>query len=298
MGTAPEIAVVATDERYELAEGPFWDPGRQQLHWVDIEAGAVMTGRLESAGKITVVDRVNFTGRVGAMAPSSTGDWVIAIEDRLWFRDASGALEQSAPLISGRDRRLNDGRPDANGRYIVGSLTTTGPSETETLVAFDDHATVLDRDLKLSNGLAWSEDGRTLFSVDTGRRTVFRRDWDPVSGTAGEREIYLVVPDGDPDGIALDVSGALWIALWGSGRVDRYTSDGELDYSVSVAAPHVSSVAFAGEDLKTLVITTASHTLEPEGRLSFPNAGGLFTWTSGVAGVPQPLWKRGRETRA
>ena len=38
-------AGVATDEPHHLGEGPTWDPSRERLLWVDIEAGTVHTGR-------------------------------------------------------------------------------------------------------------------------------------------------------------------------------------------------------------------------------------------------------------
>jgi sugar lactone lactonase YvrE len=63
-----------------------------------------------------------------------------------------------------------------------------------------------------------------------------------------------------------------------------------LDRSIRVPAPHVSSVAFAGPDLDTLVITTATQDLTEEQLTASPLSGKLFTARPGVRGLPVPPW--------
>ncbi|KHL04755.1 SMP-30/gluconolactonase/LRE family protein, partial [Sinomonas humi] len=77
---------------------------------------------------------------------------------------------------------------------------------------------------------------------------------------------------------------------WGLGEVRRYSPDGELTESVSVPAPHTSSVVFAGPELDTLVITTATQDLTDAQLAEYPASGRLFTARPGVHGLPQPLW--------
>jgi sugar lactone lactonase YvrE len=129
-----------------------------------------------------------------------------------------------------------------------------------------------------------------MYSIDTLRQTVFVRDYDPQTGTAGPREPFLTVDEGYPDGMCLDVDEHLWIAMWGLGQVHRYSPAGGLVSVIEVPAPHVSSVAFAGPGLDTLVITTATQDLTDEQLARFPDSGRLFTASPGVAGLPQALW--------
>ncbi len=49
-------------------------------------------------------------------------------------------------------------------------------------------------------------------------------------------------------------------------------------------------VAFAGEDLRTLVITTASAELSDEDRQSHPDSGRLFSVRVDVPGLPVATW--------
>ena len=175
----------------------------------------------------------------------------------------------------------------------MGTLSLEGPSEREVLVRVEADArlTVLDDDLALSNGLAWSSDGRRMFSVDTLRHTVAVRDYDPGSGAVGPRRVHLRLDDGLPDGIAMDAADHLWVAIWGGGEVRRYAPDGTLVDRIATGAPHTSSVAFAGDDLGTLVITTATSELSDDQLRAHPGSGRLFTAPVDVPGLPVAPWK-------
>jgi len=283
----------ATEERYILAEGPFWDAPRERLLWVDIEAGFVLSGRLHEDGRIEDVSTVAFPGRVGAVASSEDGDWIVAVDGELLRRSRLGAVTHGPRLVpADSGRRLNDGKPDPSGRYLVGTLSMVGDTGSEELFVVDgDGVRTLDDDVTLSNGLAWACDGRTLYSIDTGAGVVYRRPWDPATSEAGPREELLRITDGGfPDGMTIDAEDHLWVAIWGAGQVRRYTPAGTLDRVVEVPASFVSSVAFAGEDLGTLVITTSLRDLDERGRAEQPDAGRLFTLRPGVRGAPQPLW--------
>lgn len=284
---------VAVDEAFDLGEGPVWDPIRQQVLWVDIRTGRVLTGVLRSDGAIDVLEQTRFPGTVGAVAVSAAGEWLVAGTDRLRYRSADGSRVSSLKLLPpDSGRRLNDGKPDPAGRFVVGTLSLDAPSRTETLVVVDSDGSVmmLDGDLTLSNGLAWTPDGATLYSVDTIDGAVYRREYDVATGTAGPRSLLLAVTDGSPDGMCLDAEGHLWIAIWGGGQVRRFAPDGRFVSAIDVPAPNVSCVTFAGPDLDTLVITTATQDMTQEELAESPSSGFVFTAVPGVRGFPSPLW--------
>jgi sugar lactone lactonase YvrE len=283
----------ATDERYVLAEGPTWDPVREALLWVDVEAGLVMVGHLRADGRIAVRETVSLGETIGAVAVDAKGDWVIAGAGRLYVRSADGVVRPGRRILApGCGRRLNDGKPDPAGRLLVGTLSLAGEMSgmEELLVVRGDRIDRIDADLTLSNGLAWSADGSTLYSVDTLRRVVFRRPWDAATGSWGERSVHLSFEAGHPDGICLDAEEHLWVAMWGLGEVRRHAPDRGLVATIHVPAPHPSSVAFAGPDLDVLVITTARRDLTADERERYPGAGALFTTRPGVRGLPPALW--------
>src|SRR5947209_11369217 len=284
--------VPATTERFRLGEGPVWDAVRQRLLWVDILAGQVLEGRLND-GRVGVSRRWDFPGMVGAVAVGPDGDLLVAAQEQLvLLRNDGSRLDGRRIVPPGEHRRLNDGGTDPAGRFVVGTLALDGSSERELLVRLeaDGGLTEFDGDLKLSNGLAWSTDGAWMFNVDTLRRVIYVRRYDAASGVVGDRRVHLRFSDRFPDGIAMDSADHLWVALWGAGEVRRYSPDGELAERVTVPAPHTSSLAFAGNDLKQLVITTATAELTERQLVEYPDSGRLFVLTVEVAGQATVPW--------
>lgn len=301
------LASVASPRSHALGEGPVWDAPRGRLLWVDIDAGAVHEGRI-AGDRVTrsrswAVDRT-----VGAVVPAADGGLLVAGEHRLWTIDGPGTgstptdgIEEEAPqsrrsgprlLPHGSTRRLNDAACDPAGRLLVGSLSRDGARGGESLwqVGLDGVTTLLDSDLTLSNGLDWSPDGRLLYSVDSIPGVVWVRSYDPATGATGPREAWLRMRDGTPDGLCVDAAGDVWIAAWGAGEVRRYSRAGELTGVVEVPAPHTTSVAFAGEGLDLLVITTATAELSAAELETFPLSGRLFSARVGVAGKAATAW--------
>ncbi len=280
------IAAPATDRVFRLAEGPVWDDRHQQLLWVDITVGDLVFGRLEG-DRVEVQRSIPFPATVSAVALTETDTWLVAAHDRLALVGADGVLAQTESLLDGSQRRFNDGQVDARGRFWVGTLRLDGDSTSEELVRIDDGGvTVIDNDLTLANGMAWSSDTTRFYSVDTMTRTIRVRHDGPKSSDLGDWSVFATLERGYPDGICIDRDDHLWVAVWGEGAVVRFSPTGELVDRIEVDAPHTSSVTFAGADRDVLVITTASDELDAGRRAAFPRSGCLFTVRPGVRGVP------------
>jgi sugar lactone lactonase YvrE len=281
-------AVVASAAAYSLGEGPLWDAPRRRVFWVDIDAGTVHEGHLD--GDRVVHTRSRTVDRtVGAVVCSAGGELLVAGAQSV--ATISGDHE-TVLLAPGSQRRLNDGACDPAGRFLVGTLPFGDARGHETLVRLeaDGSVTVLDHDLSLSNGLAFSPDGTLLYSIDSRPGVVWVRAYDPVTGATGPRREWLRVTDGLPDGLCVDAEGHLWIAVWGAGEVRRHTPDGRLAGVVEVAAPHTTSVAFVGDRLDRLLITTATAELTAEQLTAWPDSGRLFLADVGVTGLPVTAW--------
>lgn len=285
----------ATDERFELGEGPVWDAARRRLLWVDIHGRAVLDGVL-TGERLVVRRRIEFDSMVGAVAVGPDGTLLVAAQRQLVVVRPDGTRSAGPRIVApDEDRRLNDGKTDPAGRFVVGTLSLGAASRREVLVRLepDGRLTGIDDDLTLSNGLAWSTDGTRMYSVDTLRRTVFVRDYDVATGAVGARTTHLTLDEGYPDGIAMDAADHLWVAVWGGGEIRRYDPRGTLVARVAVPAPHTSCVAFAGDDLRLLVITTATADLAPDDLRRFPDSGRVFTLPVDVPGHPVPAWSGG-----
>ena len=285
------VAQPATEEQFVLGEGPVWDATRERLLWVDIVRGLVLEGVLEG-DRIRVTARHEFPQTVGAVAVAADGSLLVAAHGHLVVVDGIGDRSDGPRVVpSGQDRRLNDGTPDPVGRYLVGTRAF-GPSTSEELVLIgaDGSVNVIDDDLTLANGLAWSPDGALLYTVDTLIGDIWVRDYDVATGATGERRLFVHVTDGYPDGICTDSEGHVWVAIWSRGEVRRLDPRGEVVGTVIVPAPHTSSVAFAGPDLDVLVITTATDELDDASLAAYPDSGRLFVAHVGIAGTPVAHW--------
>jgi sugar lactone lactonase YvrE len=285
------VAHPASSVSCKLGEGPLWDADRRRVLWVDILRGEVLEGTLDD-DKVILAGLRSFDGMVGAVVADAQGRLLVAGQESLIVEETDGSRVVGPRIVpEGVDSRTNDGAVDPQGRFLIGTLALDDRRDQERLVRVDDERlTLIDDDLGLSNGLAWSPDGSLFYSVDTAAQTIWVRDYDGPSGTVGERREHLVLDSGHPDGICIDSEGGLWVAVWGAGEVRHFSPAGELLDTVSVAAPHTSSVAFVGPDLDLLLITTAQKDLTDEQLAEWPDSGRLFAVRVGVTGLPLTSW--------
>jgi sugar lactone lactonase YvrE len=291
MSVVRTTAVAATGPAYMLAESPVWDGRRERLYWVDIPTGSVIEGRLTD-DVVQEQRRWSRAETVSAVCPAEDGSLLVAGRDALHRLDPERGWQERGPALIEGGRRLNDGGCDPAGTFVVGSLDLSGDGGDEVLLhtgAGPEHP--LRTGVGLSNGVDWSEDGTRVFHVDSARRTVASARYDAAEGTATGWATLFDVPDGIPDGLALDADGLLWVACWGAGEVRRYDRAGRLLHVVAVDAPLTSSFAFAGPALDVLVITTAREGLSAEDIARHPASGSLFVAHPGVRGRPLTRWR-------
>ncbi|WP_044439936.1 SMP-30/gluconolactonase/LRE family protein [Agreia bicolorata] len=277
---------------YVLSEGPIWHAATETLVWVDIEAGLVLRGELDECGRVAVTRRTELGEYVGCAIPLDGDRILVALTHSLAIVGADGLVERGSELLPAH-QRLNDGSIDPQGRLVVGSLSLSGDANDNVLLRLETtgELTVLDDDLGLSNGLGWSPNGAVFYSTDTAIRTIFRRSYG--AETIGAREPFIVFDEGVyPDGLTVDASGRLWVAIWGGHGVRVFDDRGDelAELGVRIPAPHSSSVAFAGPALDQLVITSASRDLDGAERMRWPDAGGLFGARPDARGIPSTPW--------
>jgi sugar lactone lactonase YvrE len=281
----------ACDEHYELAEGPYWDAPRERLLWVDILRGLVLEGGL-AGDSVRVSKEHRFDGMVGAVVVAGDGSLLVAGQEGLVVIEPDGTRTSGPRIIAeGVAARTNDGATDPFGRFLVGTLSLGREANRECLyrVDIDGSLFTIDSDLTLSNGLAWSPDGRTFYSVDTLAGIVWKREY---SDPLGARERFLSIDGGYPDGICIDAQGNLWVAVWGSAEVRKFSPQGEQTAVVHTSAPHTSSVAFVGRHLDRLLITSGRQHLNAQQLAAFPDSGLLFLADVDAVGVPTIPWSR------
>lgn len=280
---------VAVPAGAELGERPVWDAANQCQIWVSILDGELH--RYWPPGRDSVFAAVGVA--VGAAAPRRGGGYVLAAADgfRLLRGDGSAEGAPLRPAGMGEDVRFNDGACDPAGRFWAGTATLDGSPGGGALYRLDPDGTMTEvfGGVTESNGLGWSPDVTAFYYIDSGAvaPTVRRFGYDPFSAEIFNESdlIEFGAGDGIPDGLAVDIEGCLWIAMWGGGCVRRYSPAGELLAIWPVPVSQPTCPGFGGPGLDELYLTTAWQELDSQRRDAEPLAGHLLVTRPGVAGL-------------
>lgn len=268
-----------------LGEGACWDPVGPYVWFTDIKGRKIH--RLDPAtGARQSWDTPD---QPGFALPRAGGGLVVGMPYGLYhFDSGTGAFTQIISVEGDRyGNRLNDGFCDAQGRLWFGSMDDAGKEPTGALYRWTGGNPVMMEDgIIITNGPTISADGRTLYHTDTMGRTTFAYDLS-AEGTLSNKRVFAQIEDGAgyPDGMAVDVEGCVWIALYAGWGIRRYAPDGTLLGKVPFPVANVTKLAFGGKDGRTVYATTAAQGLSAAERAAQPLAGGLFTFDSPVAGL-------------
>jgi sugar lactone lactonase YvrE len=93
----------------------------------------------------------------------------------------------------------------------------------------------------------------------------------------------------EPDGACVDAEGFVWNAQWGGNRVVRYAPDGSKNFVLDMPVSQATCVAFGGNNLNLLAVTSARIGLSDEAMAQQPQAGNLFIFQTDVTGLPE-VW--------
>lgn len=271
----------------ELGEGPVWDEERNQLVWLDIPRRTA-----HMFAPATGVHRTSaLPWQVSCIVADQEDGFVLAGERGVWRADADlQPTEQLTELPLASGTRTNDGGCDAEGRLWIGSADERADGTRGGLwrVNHDGIVELIRSGISMSNGIGWTADGHRCFHVDTRAHAVDVLSLDS-NGDVVATDRFADV-DGMPDGLAVDLEGGVWIAVWDRAEVRRYASDGHVDTIIRVDGGFVTSCAFGPPGSHKLYITTASQS-EPGGPAA---AGALFVADVGIDGVPARRFGRPR----
>lgn len=281
-------AEVALEMRSGVGESPVWDDRRGELLFVDMVRASVH--RFSPATGSTRSFDVPFP--VSCVALRQDDDGLILAGGRSFFvvdRDGAQLSSFGEFRLLAEDVAFNDGKVDPRGRLVVGSMDERGERPTGALYMLeaDGSVRVLLEQVTISNGLAWSLAGDTCYFIDSVCHLVEAFDVDAESGRLSNRRAVTAIADSVPDGMAIDAEGLLWVACWGGGRVDRIDpATGTVCETIPLPVSQVASVAFGGDALDQLFITTARDGLDA-GQLELEDhAGDLFVAIPGARGLP------------
>jgi sugar lactone lactonase YvrE len=288
------VVTCVLEAQAQLGECPVWSAGEQALYWVDIRAPAVH--RLDPETSETKTWEL--PQRVGSIALRQDGGAIVTLPDGFHALDfETGKLEFLAgPAEHVPGTRFNDGKVSPDGRFWAGTMDEKSLSRpVAALYRLDPDGTVrrMVDGLIVSNGLAWTSDGRTMFHSDSKGQVIWAYDYRPEDGTISDRRVVARPTEqvGRPDGGAADMAGFYWSAGISAGVLNRWAPDGGLDRRIPLPCSTPTMPCFGGSDMKTIFITSARHGVAADVLAAKPLSGGIFAVRVDVPGVPVAKFK-------
>ena len=123
--------------------------------------------------------------------------------------------------------RFNDGRLDSNGRFLIGTMSYPEiiPNKGKLYSYFEGNYTTLLNDITISNGIAFTNDDKTMFYIDTPTKKVSKFNYDLKNGTISNKSDFIVFDTASlPDGMCIDSKQHLFIAEWGGSCISKWDS--------------------------------------------------------------------------
>lgn len=247
----------------KFTESPRWHEGK--LWFLDIHDKRIKTadleGRIETAVELPFIPNAFGFWRDGSLL---VGDAM----QRLIYRWDGEALKPLANLAEITTFCLSDGIVDAHDRMYVGDIgynffdTTLKPVDTCVIACVnpDGSARVVAEGLSFPNGMVIPPDGKTLIVAETmgHRLTAFDIGAD---GSLANRRVYAQLPEEvNPDGIALDAEGAVWLANpEGEFGAMRVREGGEIVERIKLDTSCYATALGGPERQQLLLCASASH---------------------------------------
>jgi sugar lactone lactonase YvrE len=264
----------------EVGEGPIFLG--DSLLWVDIPAGKVYKTNLASLDTATT----SFDLPIGAVAPCENSEnLALATKDgfALW---SDGRLDFRDPFLLGSDYRMNDAKCDARGRFWGGSCQLDFQPGKGKLHRWEggNSDTIMVESMSLPNGIGWNSDNTLMYLADSITKKVYVSDFDLADDFVPTFRELISIDVGVPDGLAVDMDGCIWLAVWGGSRISKISPQGKIieEHHFPVSQP--SSCAFGSDG--TLYVTSATAGISEADLKKEPLAGSLFTLATTTTGVP------------
>jgi len=298
------VEVVAKNIFSTVGEGPHWEESTGKLLCVDILSGTFH--KYHVASKTT--ESISLGDAATFIIPREKQGYVAGLGREIVALDFDEKKTETLASIEKRgENRFNDAKCDSSGRLWAGSMG----GEPEPAIV-DRHKGILgcldisgtwtqhEDGIDISNGMAWSSDGKTFFYIDSIPRKVFAYDYDSDHGTISNKRIlydfepFPVNEVGVPDGCCIDADDHLWVAMFfGSRIVEIDTKTGTRLRDISLPTQNITSCCWGGESYSDLYVTCGRRGISDEIFLtSQPLAGSLFCIKGlGAKGLPGNIYK-------
>jgi len=245
------------DSKTLLGESSFYLHKTKEIVFLDLLNPSILFYSIKN--KTLSKEKLNLPKPLGNIYPMNNGKFIISslnglhIYDRIkktikYFQDVR--KENELNNIS-----YNDGTISKNKLWI--GLSHLKENKNLGYFGYLQNNTFnkIDGGFKVSNGPAIDENQNFLYFSDSFNSTIFQYNLK----TLKKKLIYKFKKNqGFPDGIALDNQQGLWVAHWAGGQVSRINlKTKKIDVVLKIPALNVTSIAFIGQKLNHIFVTSA-----------------------------------------
>jgi sugar lactone lactonase YvrE len=239
-----------------MGESPRWHEGR--LWFADWGTREVVAVDLE--GRSEVIARLSTAPFSIDWLPDGTLLIIAGRERRLLRREPDGSLVAHVKLARHGQTPWNEIVVDGRGNTYLNNIGFDFPGGDFTpgfiaLVSADGSVRRVADGVDFPNGMAITPDNATLIVAESyaNRLTAFDIAAD---GSLADRRTWAELPGDHPDGICLDLEGAIWYADVGTRRCVRVREGGEVVQSIEVDRG-CFACTLGGPDRRTLFMVAA-----------------------------------------
>ena len=257
-------------------EGVIWLPKTNEVVWVNVfEKPKIIIYNLITHQ----VSSIPVSSSITSVAPMHDNNFIATIKDGFYLITRTGKMSLKAKAFHFEtEELLNDGRCDSKGRYFCASMDKKMKRPIGKLyqLDLDGEVKVLDENLIVGNGIAFSPDETTFYLSDSRKEAIYKYDYDIVSGKISNRRLFFSTDKivGRPDGAAVDNLGNYWSALFeGKSLIQIDNKSGKLISKIDLPVSYPTMCCFGGQKLDKLYVSTSKRMLLDDEIINEPLAG-------------------------
>ena len=291
-----------SNRRHQLGESVVWDKYSQCLYWADLLEMRIYCHHTTSQ----TTKQWQFAETIGSFALACHGQshhqatthLLIALRSGLYLFDLASQSLQHFATPEGEPypgTRFNDGKVGPDGCFYVGTMDEALHSPLGKLYCVYPSGKVekIKDGFIVSNGLAWTKDGKTMAHSCSRLQKICYYDFDQDSHQISEDRV-LATPSseiGRPDGGAFDTAGGYWSAGVSSGYLNRFRGDGSLDKHIKLPMKAPTMPCFGGANMNTIFVSSLCHDFSEADFQVYPASGNVIAIQTDYRGVEVPRFR-------
>ncbi len=270
---------VISNHRHLLGEAPVWDSSCNMLYWADLMAMKIY-GYDE---KTENIKHYQLNETIGALGLAHDNHLIVALVSGMYLFNLQ--TEELTHIVTPAgepvaNNRFNDGKVAPNGDFFIGTMDETFTENIGKLYHISQQgvATFVKDGFMVSNGLAWSNDGKKMYHSCSRTQKVWIYDFSSIAPFISNERVFADISSetGRPDGAATDIDGNYWSAGVSSGHLNQFDAQGELVQHLALPMKAPTMPCFGGHDMATLFVTSLSFNHQEEDFEAYPLSGGVI----------------------